>query len=152
MALEVVLTLSLFIAAGLFAYWRGGPPEKYAAIVIMVWVIASVGYSQVFGAPDFGSVDPGYAILDGAELIAIMVLALHANRLWPLWAAAAQLICVSGHIAAFIQPDGMRRAYWVMTQIPPFIQIVALALGALAHAGREKRIGPYRSWRGAHPA
>jgi len=62
-------------------------------------------------------------------------------------AAAAQLICYSGHIAVFIQPHGMRRAYWAMTQLPPFIQLVALLLGAAAHARRARRWGEYRSWR-----
>ena len=66
---------------------------------------------------------------------------------WPLWAAAAQLICVAGHAAVLISPEGMRRAYWAMTQVPPYIQLTALFLGAVWHARRFERIGPYRSWR-----
>lgn len=147
MPAEVGTTLALFLVAGLLAFLRGGPPEKAAAAIIVAWILADVVYHLLFGPSGFDAVDPVHVVLDGAQLIAIAGLALRANRMWPLWAAAAQLICVSGHLAAYIEPGGMRRAYWAMTQIPPFIQLVALMLGAAAHQIRSKRIGQYRSWR-----
>lgn len=135
------------IAVGAFAYRRGGPPEKYAAAIIVSWIAADALYHMLMGPSGFDEVDPVHVVLDGAELVAIVWLALRANRLWPLWAAAAQLICVSGHLAAFIEPGGMRRAYWAMTQLPQYIQLTALIIGALAHARRQRHLGPYRSWR-----
>ena len=147
MAIEVVLALSLVFASGLVAYLRGGPPEKIAAAIIVAWILADFTYHVLFGPSGFDTVDPVHLVLDGAELVAIMWLALSANRVWPLWAAAAQLICVSGHLAVFIEPDGVRRAYWAMTQLPQYIQLIALVCGAAAHARRQQRIGRYRSWR-----
>jgi len=147
MAFEVFLALTLVFAAAFVAVARGGPPERLAAAIIVCWIIADVSYHLVFGPSGFDEVDPVHLVLDGGELIAIVWLALRANRMWPLWAAAAQLICVSGHIAVFVSPEGMRRAYWAMTQLPPYIQLTALLLGAVAHARRFDRIGPYRSWR-----
>lgn len=147
MAFEVVLALALVLAAVVLAVARGGPPERLAAAIIVCWIIADVSYHLVFGPSGFDEVDPVHLVLDGGELVAIVWLALRANRMWPLWAAAAQLICVSGHVAIFISPEGMRRAYWAMTQLPPYIQLTALVLGAVAHARRLQRIGPYRSWR-----
>lgn len=149
MPLEVAASLILFLAAGLFAFWRGGPPEKIAAAIIIAWIVADIGYHLVYGPSGFETVDPVHIVLDGAELIAISWLALCANRVWPLWAAAAQLICVAGHLAAYIEPGGMRLAYWAMTQIPPFVQLIALIAGAGAHAARLRRVGSYRSWRTA---
>lgn len=149
MAIEVLLMLAVFAAAIGFAWSLGGTPERAGAAIIAAWVAVSVIHDLMFGPAGFVHVNVPHAAFDLAELIAILWLALRANRLWPLWAAAAQLICVSGHFAALIEPGGMRRAYWAMTQIPPFIQIAALALGAIAHARRERRIGRYRSWRPA---
>jgi hypothetical protein len=146
MAVEVILALTLFFAVAFVAVARGGPPERLAAAIIVCWIMVDVSYHLVFGPSGFARVDPVHLVLDGGELVAIMWLALRANRMWPLWAAAAQLICVSGHIALFMEP-GMRRAYWAMTQLPPYIQVTALLLGAVAHARRFERIGPYRSWR-----
>ena len=147
MPVEIGATLVVFLVVGALALRLGGPPEQYAVGIIVGWLLVSLTYQAIAGPASFGRVDPVRFALDGAELVAIFALALRANRMWPLWAAAAQLICVSGHIAAFIEPGGMRRAYWVMTQMPPFIQVMALLLGAFAHAARSKRIGPYRSWR-----
>lgn len=147
MAIEVILALALFFAAGSVAAIRGGPPERLAAAIIICWIVIDVSYHLVFGPSGFERVDPVHLVLDGGELIVIVWLALRANRMWPLWAAAAQLVCVTGHVAVLISPEGMRRAYWAMTQLPPYIQLVALFLGAVAHSRRFARIGPYRSWR-----
>jgi hypothetical protein len=147
MPLEVTFALTLFLGAGLLAFWHGGQPERIAAGIIIGWILTDVAYHLLFGPSGFETVDPVHLVIDGAELIAIVWLALRANRMWPLWAAAAQLICVSGHVAAFVEVGGMTRAYWALTQLPPFIQLVALVLGAVAHTRRFERIGPYRSWR-----
>lgn len=142
------LILTFVLACGYYAFRRGGPPERLAAAIIVGWIVCDAIYHIVFGPSGFASVDPFHIVLDGAQLVAILWLALRANRIWPLWAAAAQLICVSGHVAALIEPGGMQRAYWAMTQLPQYIQLTALLFGAAAHARRERRLGgPYRSWR-----
>ena len=51
------------------------------------------------------------------------------------------------HVALLIEPHGLRRAYWVMTQLPQYIQLTALLLGAAAHTRRVRLLGRYRSWR-----
>jgi hypothetical protein len=140
-------SLVLFAAGVSVAYWRGGEPERYAAAIISTLFVTDISYHLLFGPSGFDKVDPIHLVLDGAELIAMVWLALKANRMWPLWAAAAQLLCYTGHMSLLIQPHGMKRAYWAMTQLPPFIQIVALLLGVAAHARRQRRWGEYRSWR-----
>src|SRR5690606_37308279 len=111
MPLEIAATLAVFLAVGALALRLGGPPEQYAAGIIVSWLFASLAYQAIAGPASFGRVDPARFALDVTELVAIFVLALRANRMWPLWAAAAQVICVSGHVAAFVEPGGMRRAY-----------------------------------------
>jgi len=144
---QVILIVTLVCGAGWLGYYRGGPPERVAAIVIVGWVLIDAIYHVLFGPSGFDKVDPVHLVLDGGELAAIVWLALNANRTWPLWAAAAQVICVSGHLALLIEGDGMRRAYWAMTQLPQYIQLLALLLGATAHARRVRLMGHYRSWR-----
>jgi hypothetical protein len=147
MNLRIALILAVVMGAGWLAYRRGGPPERFAAVLIVGWVVTDAIYHLLFGPSGFDKVDPVHLVLDGGELVAILWLALNANRSWPLWAAAAQVICVSGHIAGLIEPGGMRRAYWAMTQLPQYIQLTALLVGATAHARRVRLMGRYRSWR-----
>jgi hypothetical protein len=143
----VLASLLLFALAGGYALLRGGPPERTAAKIVIVWILTDVGYHLIFGPSGFVVVDPAHLLIDGAELAAIIWLALRANRLWPIWAAAAQVMTFSGHVVALIEPGGVNRAYWAMTQLPPYIQLIALVCGAAFHARRLRRIGPYRSWR-----
>lgn len=147
MSIQVVLIVSIVVIASAISYRRGGPPERLAAMLIAGWVLADALYHLLFGPSGFDRVDPWHVVLDGAMLAAIVWLALRANRVWPLFAAAAQLMCFSSHIAVMITPEGARRAYWAMSQLPQYIQLTALLAGAAAHARRERIIGPYRSWR-----
>ena len=147
MPLEVLITLALVAAAVAYALGRGGPPERIAAKIVIVWLLTDVGYHLLFGPSGFIVVDPAHLVIDGAELVAITWLALRANRLWPIWAAAAQVMTFSGHLVALIEPGGINRAYWAMTQIPPIIQLIALVCGVAFHSRRYQRIGHYRSWR-----
>jgi hypothetical protein len=140
--------LAIFAVGGLFAYRKGGPPERYAAAIIVGWIFVDAAYHLLFGSSGFDVVDPAHLLIDGGQLVAITWVALRANRMWPLWAAAASLICFAGHLAAIIEPGGLRRAYWALSSIPQFIQLLALLLGAAAHMRRLQRLGgPYRSWR-----
>ena len=147
MAIEVILSLALFAAAGAYAWRRGGPPERIAAKIVIVWILTDVTYHLLFGPSGFVVVDPAHLVIDGAELVAIVWLALRANRMWPLWAAAAQLMTFMGHIAVIIGESGWNYAYWAMTQVPPYMQLIALVCGAAFHNRRFRRIGHYRSWR-----
>ena len=144
---QVAFIVALVAGACSLAYRRGGPPERFAAVLIVGWILTDATYHVLFGPSGFNKVDPVHLVLDGGELAAILWLALNANRTWPLWAAAAQVICVAGHVAGLIEPHGMRRAYWAMTQLPQYVQLAALVVGATAHARRERLMGRYRSWR-----
>jgi len=147
MSTVVLVSLAICVAAIAYSLWRGGPPERFAAKIVVVWLLTDVGYHLIFGPSGFVVVDPAHIVIDGAELVAITWLALRANRVWPVWAAAAQLMTFSGHLVAMIEPGGVNRAYWAMTQLPPYIQLLALVCGAAFHNHRVRRIGRYRSWR-----
>lgn len=144
-----IAILLVVLASAAVAIRFGGGPERTAATVIVAWIVADAIHHLISGPATFENVDPVHLVLDTGELVAIVWIALRANRMWPLWAAAAQLICVSGHVAALIEPSGMRRAYWAITQLPQYIQLAALLLGTAAHVRRERDIGPYRNWREA---
>jgi hypothetical protein len=144
---EVILTLAFFATASLYALWRGGPPERFAAKIIIVWMMVDLSYHLIFGPSGFVEVDPAHLLIDGLEMAALIFLALRANRVWPVWAAAAQVMTFSAHIVALIDEGGMRRAYWAMMQLPLYIQLLALVCGVAFHARRFRQIGHYRSWR-----
>lgn len=125
----------------------GSRPERYAIAIIATWIVVDQSYHLLVAPPTFSHVDPFHVVVDGVTFLGMLLLALAANRIWPLWMAAAQLVVLFGHFAAMTMPGGMQRAYWAMTQLPIAIQIVALLFGILWHQFRLRQIGTYSDWR-----
>jgi len=78
-------------------------------------------------------------------------VALRANRGWPLFVSAAQVLIVTGHLAKVWDVAVVRTAYWAVTQVPFLFQLAVLAAGTLAHMARRRHIGRYHSWRPPTP-
>lgn len=135
-----------------FAMRKGEEPERLVAGIIFATAVADVLNHAAFGYPAFFALDPGHLVIDTWALAGLMWVALRANRGWPLWACAAQVIVVLAHTSKLIDLALVRYGYFVMTQLPVIIQVTALLVGTRAHLRRRRRIGPYNSWRPAPQA
>ncbi|ABD25685.1 hypothetical protein Saro_1240 [Novosphingobium aromaticivorans DSM 12444] len=141
-----LLRLSI-LAVLAFAARKGGEPERLVALVLISTSVLDVFNHSMFGQPAFFALDPGHVVIDTWAMIALLWVALQANRGWPIWACAAQIIVVLGHVAKIIDLSLVRYGYFAMTQMPMSIQAVAIFGGTLAHVRREERIGRYHAWR-----
>ncbi len=79
-------------------------------------------------------------------MLLFLVVALRANRMYPLGIASAQLVAVIGNVAAILVPNGWTQAYWAMTQLPIILQLSFLAFGTVAHRRRVAVVGDYNEW------
>lgn len=135
------------IATALFAARKGGEPEQLVAAILVSTFLLDVGNHAVFGDPAWYTVNPGHLVIDTWAFCTLLWVALYANRGWPLWVSASQVLVVLGHIAKLWELDMVRRAYWTMTQMPFLFQLVVLVVGTGAHMQRQRRIGRYHAWR-----
>jgi hypothetical protein len=103
----------------------------------------------MFGYPTWFAVNPGHFVIDLWAWLTLTWVALNANRAWPLWVSATQLIVVTAHFAKLFEFDEARRSYFLMTQAPGLAQLVVLIIGTYAHVARQRRIGRYPAWRPA---
>ncbi|MBA4354189.1 MAG: hypothetical protein C0409_05805 [Novosphingobium sp.] len=146
--MTLIWTFRLVIAViVLFAFRKGGEPEKLVAAVLVTTSALDLGNHAMFGEPAFFAVNPGHLVIDTWAMIALMWIALRANRGWPLWVSAAQIIVVLGHLSKIIELSLVRYGYFAMTQMPLNIQAIVLMLGTAAHIRRTELIGHYHSWR-----
>lgn len=144
----LIWTLRIAIAAiAIFAFRKGGEPERLVAAVLLAAAGLDVFNHILFGEPAFFLVNPGHLVIDAWSMIAMMWVALRANRAWPMWVSAAQIIVVLGHVSKIVELSLVRYGYYAMTQVPLNVQAVALLIGTIAHMRRRERIGNYNAWR-----
>ena len=131
------------------AAWRWGAGPEWAVAAILVWFrVADWTYHGVFqSALDLTEIDFAHALIDGVACAAAFAIALHANRIYPLWFAAAQLLALFAHLAREMAVDILPMVYAIMFIAPSYLQIIILAVGLWLHRRRVRRYGPYRSWR-----
>jgi len=150
MRADVILVLGLSMAVIAFAFWRGGKPERLGAGIIGLNICTDLVVRQWVGQWDFSVFSSSRFLIDLVEFSLLFPLAYNANRVWPIFSAACQLVAVGGSLAVLQSNGGMQVAYWAVTQLPLLGQLAALAFGTFFHLRREAVIGPYRDWRVAY--
>ncbi|MFD2781456.1 hypothetical protein ACFS32_10405 [Novosphingobium pokkalii] len=117
-----------------------------AAILLATFAL-DVANHAIFGDPAWFAVNPGHLVIDLWAFIVLLWVAVRANRAWPLAVSAAQALVVLGHVAKLWELAMVRKAYWVMTQVPFSLQLLVLIFGTAAHMQRSRRLGDYHGWR-----
>ncbi len=127
--------------------WGGGPERVLAGVLIWFSVGDALNHRLFAVSSDYMTVNTGHLIIDVVALVAAVGVALLANRIYPLWFAAFQLLAVFAHLARDIARGAVGIAYLAMYIGPSYFQIIIMALGIWLHRRRVRRYGPYRAWR-----
>ena len=128
-----------------YALARGGAPERWGASFYLVAYVLSVLVTQVF-AEDYGSVQWLVLGIDAVLLVALIGLALKANRYWGIWAASFQLIAVVAHLAIPLFPGVEANAYATALLIWSYSMLPMLAGATYRHRQRIERYGADPNW------
>ena len=144
--MRIAIYMSLWFIATGYAVLRGGEPER-AGAACLAWLTAGTFIFRPFVKMNLVSLDLGTFAVDAIALVALLVLALQANRSWPLWACSAQLIAVLAHIIRSVEVEIAPGAYATMIKAPSYIQCITLIIGTMAYRRALRRIGSVASWR-----
>ena len=143
--LPVPVYYALFAACALYVILRGGAPEKVGTTILAVGSVLSVAaVSSPTGR--FGSVEIGVLLVDVVTLLAFLVLALRAERYWPLCVTALQAIGTAGHAAKLLDPGVIRSAYAIVLSLWGYLMLLLIAIGTWNHQRRLARFGADKSW------
>ena len=127
--------------------WKcGAAPERRGAAILLIVLLLSLVRTRLVGF-DISSLDwTGLAI----DLVAFLLfgrVALHAWRVWPIWAASLQLLAVFSHVVRVLEIDMDPLAYGIMRSGPTYFVAIALLIGTMSHR-RLMRAGANRPcWR-----
>lgn len=143
------LQYGVYLLLFLVAWRRGDAPERILAGIMLGMVVVDRIYHLGRGSDllVYYGVDVVHLAIDMSSLLGIGYVALHANRVYPLWIGGAQIIAFSSHFYRLGIVDIHTTAYQVMAIIPSYVQLLAMGLGLIFHARRRRRRGSYPSWR-----
>lgn len=135
--------VALLLLVAIYAWRRGGKPEKQIASVLVAMHAINLAHALLAGQwTDYSEV-PGFRIaLDIAGLGLIALVALRANRWWPLWVASLQLVTVMAHALRVIDTQLPQLVYIVMERWPFWAMIAITGLGTLLHSRRTRAEAP----------
>ena len=147
--LNVVVYNALVLACWAYALQRGGAPEKIGT-TILVFGSYLTGVAASAFEIRFRSVEVGILSVDLLCVAAFLGLALRADRFWPLWVAALQIVATAFHAARFVDPDIVGRTYAFMLAIWAYPMILLMIVGTWRHRQRLARRGVDKSWAQIH--
>jgi len=133
--IRVAAFMAFYLLTSAYALGRGGVPERRAAAImaaslLLTWLLVSPIGGRFHG-PEYG-----VAFADTAMLVALIWLALTADRFWPLWLAAMQAVVVLSHAAMIFKPVPMPAYYKNTIQLWSYPLLATLAIGTLRHRMR----------------
>ena len=143
--IQSLIYVALLLVCWSYAMLRGGAPEKVGASILLVG--SALTFISVKGpAARFASMEAGILAVDVAALLAFLVLALRAERFWPLWITGLQLIGTTGHVVKLVDPDVVRWAYAFVLAFWSYPMLLLLAIATWLHQRRLVRHGADKSW------
>ena len=112
-----LIQMAFLLAAAVYAWRRGGWPERAVAAALVAQAAIDRGYHLFVAAPQYRELDLWHMSLDLA-LLAVTV-----------WLASLQVISALGHVLRVLEVDMPVVVYWTTTAAPSYLQILLLAVG-----------------------
>lgn len=147
------MTLALFVAfigllliGCLYAYWRGGGPERaVAAMFFVAWAVSTT--ITMWTGLRYHQLAYFTLTIDTLLLIGLLAVTRRANRAWPVVVTSLQVLIVLAHGARVINQHQLHIVYIVMTEFWPYLQLAVLIAGTALHSRRVATHGAEPSWK-----
>lgn len=143
--LPVPVYYTFLVLCWIYSLLRGGAPERIGTTILLVGSLLTLATVSTL-ARSYSSVETAVFFVDVATLVAFLLLALRAERFWPIWVTSLQLLGMSGHVVKVADPDTIPRAYAFAAIFWSYPMVLLLALGTWRHQQRLDRNGADPSW------
>lgn len=135
MAWRIMLFNLVQVAACFYALRRGGAPERWVAFM-MAAAAALTAFLPFNPDVTFFSLDEPQLLVDASLLLGLTGLALRADRFWPMWVAALQLIAITVHVVRGLDPTILPIVYNRSIGKLAYPMILLLVVGTYRHRQR----------------
>jgi hypothetical protein len=128
-----------------YAFAKGGAPERVGSVILAVASILTL-FAAWGRSHGYVSFQLGIFIVDLGCLLAFLLLAVRAERYWPLWITALQIIGTGAHAVKLADPEIIGKAYAFAMAFWSYPMWGLIALGTYRHQRRLALYGADRSW------
>ena len=132
------LFLTAAVGTSAYAIRRGGQPERAVAAM----VVAAVCVTTLLPRSHYAEIVWPLLAIDGVMLAGLLLVALSADRFWPLYFAAVHLLAVTLHGVRAYDPTILPNVYARLGGLLAYPTLVILAIGTWRH----RRRGPEPDW------
>ncbi|MBC2669690.1 hypothetical protein ACFOON_12985 [Novosphingobium piscinae] len=141
----VLLNLLLGLVAVISALRLGGDIERRGAWLIVAMYGLGFAGDWLLGSRS-APLSPAALAQDLVAFVGFSYLGIYSKRVWPLWAAAFQLLSVGAHGVRAFEIAVRPIVYaWMMTG-PTWAVLVLLLIGTFGHRRRMSSSASARSW------
>lgn len=125
-----ILNYLLALTAIAFSLSLGGRPERQGGLIIAIMLLLTIIGQGLF-AKHFHTVDPVSLAQDLFAFISFSLIGIYSKRIWPLWAAAFQLLSVGAHFVRALEIPVRPIVYAWMKSGPTWAVLVLLIGGTI---------------------
>jgi hypothetical protein len=150
MTVSVLLAIAYdvsLVAVCLYAFVRGGRPERLGASINLVGSILS-STARLSGFASWAPLEPTILLIDLGVAFGFYKLATTTTRFWPIWAFGFALADIFAGVAGKFLPETTLIAYESGLGVYAYLALIALAIGCArlpADADETTRSGARRS-------
>ena len=139
-----------FLACTVFVFFVGGKPERAAMLVQLLALLLSLSAISFRAIPGRG-LPIGLALVDLGLALALCILALRANRIWPIVLAGMQIATLFAHLAKLLSFPLPAAGYVIFVQFWAWPMLIVTAVGTYRHRSRARRFGEEPDWKPLWP-
>ena len=129
-----------------YIFLKGGPPERAGISIALLASIVSHLVVTGSRAIRFQQVEAGVFAVDLLTLAAFLILALRADRFWPLWITGIHLVGVATHTAMLVSPAVLPWVYGWIQGFWAYPITIIMIIATWRHQKRLRRFGVDSSW------
>lgn len=137
--------VGLLFACAAYAGICGAAPERIGAAIIFAGAVLSAVAASA-ASVRYQGVEVGVFVVDVVTIAAFILLALRAERFWPIWVSAFLGVGALGHLAMALHVRVIPWAYAVVLTIWSYPILATVAIGTFNHRRRLKQFGTDPSW------
>jgi hypothetical protein len=119
-----------------YVFRRGDATERCAILIVtfgslltlLAWALLQRRYEQV---------EWGIFAVDIGVFLALVALAVRTPRHWPIWAASFHLVGLMTHVAKWVLPQILARAYSLVEGFWAYPMLILIVAATMARRRRE---------------